>query len=136
VKEYDVFIPLYDNDGSPIEPAKFQRLRSRLLEKFEGLTSFPQPNQGFWRFGDLTYRDEIVIFRVISGNPSGSRAFLAELKKDLKEEFRQEEILIIEPKLGFCKTISADISGANTPVVAMVEFCKVWPWQPRSSRRI
>jgi hypothetical protein len=47
VKEYDIFIPLYYNDGSPIEPAKFRKLQSRLLEKFEGFTYFPQPNQGF-----------------------------------------------------------------------------------------
>ena len=100
MKEYDIFIPLYYNDGSPIEPAKFQKLQSRLLEKFEGLTYFPQPNQGFWKFGDITYRDEIVIFRVISREPSSSRAFLAEIKEDLRKQFRQEEILIIEREIG------------------------------------
>jgi hypothetical protein len=100
VKEYDIFIPLHYNDGRPIEPAKFQNLQSRLLERFEGLTYFPQPNQGFWRFGDITYRDEIVIFRVISREASGSRAFLAEPKEDLRKEFRQEEILIIEREIG------------------------------------
>jgi len=73
VKEYDIFIPLYYNNGTPIEPAKFQDLQARLLERFEGLTYFPQPNQGFWKFGDLTYRDEIVIYRVISQNPAKSR---------------------------------------------------------------
>ena len=100
MKEYDIFIPLYYNDGKVIEPAKFQRLQSRLLRKFEGLTYFPQPNQGFWKFGDITYRDEIVIFRVISREPGGSRAFLTELKEQLKTEFRQEEILIIEREIG------------------------------------
>jgi hypothetical protein len=100
VKEYDIFIPLYYNDGRLIEPAKFQKLQSRLLEKFEGLTYFPQPNQGFWKFGDITYRDEIVIYRVISRELSGSRAFLAELKEDLKKEFRQEEVLIVEREIG------------------------------------
>jgi len=47
VKEYGIFIPLYYNDGTPIEPARFQDLQNRLLERFEGLTYFPQPNQGF-----------------------------------------------------------------------------------------
>jgi len=40
VKDYDLFIPLYNNDGSPIEPAKFQELQARLLQRFEGLTYF------------------------------------------------------------------------------------------------
>jgi hypothetical protein len=100
VKEYDIFIPLYYNDGSPVEPARFQNLQSRLLERFEGLTYFPQPNQGFWKFGNITYRDEIVIYRVISQNPAGSRDFLANLKELLKQEFQQQEILIIEREVG------------------------------------
>ncbi len=41
MKEYDVFIPLYYNDGTPIEAAKFQDVQARLLEQFEGLTYFP-----------------------------------------------------------------------------------------------
>jgi hypothetical protein len=45
VKEYDIFVPLYYNDGTPIESAKFQHLQSLLLERFEGLTYFPQPNR-------------------------------------------------------------------------------------------
>ena len=51
MKEYDIFIPLYYNDGTPIEAAKFQDVQARLLERFEGLTYFPQANQGFWNLG-------------------------------------------------------------------------------------
>jgi hypothetical protein len=36
VKEYDLFIPLYYNDGRPIEPYKFQDLQQQLLDQFEG----------------------------------------------------------------------------------------------------
>jgi hypothetical protein len=100
VKEYDVFIPLYYNDGTLIEPTKFQELQARLLERFEGLTYFPQPNQGFWKFGGMTYRDEIVIYRVISQDSAGARGFLADLKESLKRELRQQEILIIERDVG------------------------------------
>ena len=38
VKEYDLFIPLYYNDGRPIEPRKFQDLQQQLLDQFGGLT--------------------------------------------------------------------------------------------------
>jgi hypothetical protein len=100
VKEYDIFIPLYYNDGTPIEPAKFQELQARLLERFEGLTYFPQPNQGFWKFGGMTNRDEIVIYRVITRDADKSREFLARLKGQLIQEFEQEEILIVEREVG------------------------------------
>ncbi len=99
MKEYDIFVPLYYNDGASIESAKFQHLQALLLERFEGLTFFPQPNQGFWKFGNMTYRDEIVIYRVISQNSAASREFLAGLKGHLKKEFQQEEFLIIEREI-------------------------------------
>ncbi len=100
MKEYDLFIPLFYNDGTPIASTKFQDLQRRLLERFEGLTYFPQPNQGFWKFGDVMYRDEIVVYRVISQDPAAARTFLVELKQLLKREFRQEEIHIIERDVG------------------------------------
>ena len=65
MKEYDIFLPLRYNDGKPVELIKFRQLQERLLSQFPGLTYFPQPNQGFWRLGNVTYRDEIVIFRVL-----------------------------------------------------------------------
>jgi hypothetical protein len=100
VKEYDIFVPLFYNNGSPIEPAKFQELQGRLLERFEGLTYFPQANRGFWKLGDMTYRDEIVIYRVISHDSTASREYLSSLKEHLKREFDQLDILIIERDVG------------------------------------
>ena len=96
MKEYDIFLPLYYNDGTPVEARKFQDVQQASLDHFGGLTFFPQPNQGFWAIGNVTYRDEIVIYRVLTTKPRASRRFLADLKKDLRKKFRQEEILIIE----------------------------------------
>jgi hypothetical protein len=96
VKEYDIFLPLRYNDGKPVELIKFRNLTDRLLSQFDGLTYFPQANQGFWKLGDITYRDEIVIFRVLASNSRHARRFLRSLKEHLKAEFAQEEILIVE----------------------------------------
>ena len=96
VKEYDLFIPLYYNDGRPIEPQKFQDLQQQLLDQFGGLTFFPQPNEGFWTMAGVTYRDAIVIYRVITSDEQVARQLLSDLKERLKEELRQEDILIVE----------------------------------------
>lgn len=96
MKEYDVFLPLYFNDGRPVEAEKFQQLQDTLLDRFGGVTFFPQPNKGLWRMGGVTYRDEIVIYRVIGSAAGDARSFLANLKRRLKAEFEQEEILIVE----------------------------------------
>lgn len=98
MKEYDIFIPLTYNDGKPVEARKLVRLRERLLTEFGGVTFFPQSNEGFWTFGDVTYRDEIVIYRVFATKIRSARRFLHALKEDLKKDLRQVEILIVERK--------------------------------------
>ncbi len=96
MKEYDIFVPLNYNDGTPIESKKFKKLQNQLLAHFDGLTFFPQPNQGIWKMGEITYRDEIVVYRVVARKPEMARRFLTRLKENLKKTLEQEEILIIE----------------------------------------
>lgn len=96
VREYDIFIPLTYNDGTPIELKKHQRIQQLLLDRFDGLTFFPQPNEGYWTMANVTYRDKIVIYRVFSENTRSARKLLKRLKEKLKEDLSQEEILIIE----------------------------------------
>jgi hypothetical protein len=96
VKEFDIFIPLKHNDGTPIESRRFRDLKIRLLEYFNGLTFFPQANEGTWRMGDVTYEDEVVIYRVVASNARDARRFLRQLKEELKIALNQEEIFIVE----------------------------------------
>jgi hypothetical protein len=60
------------------------------------MTFFPQPNRGFWKMAHVTFRDQIVIFRVFDSRVRLSRRFLKKLKEELKRSLRQEEILIVE----------------------------------------
>ena len=95
-KECEVYLPLNYNDGSAIEPDKIERIGERLLEEFGGVTFFPQPNEGRRRMGHVTFRDEIVIFRVLSEDVRTARRFFRRLKAELKQDLQQEEILIVE----------------------------------------
>jgi hypothetical protein len=49
--------------------------------------------------GQVTFQDEIVIYRVISDKPGKSRRFLSHLKSWMLKEFKQEEILIVGRKI-------------------------------------
>jgi hypothetical protein len=71
-------------------------LQQQLLEQFGGLTFFPQPNEGFWTVAGVTYRDAIVIYRVLTSDAQEARRFLATLKERLKAELEQEDVLIVE----------------------------------------
>jgi hypothetical protein len=67
-----------------------------LLEQFDGVTFFPQPNEGYWRMGGVTYKDEIVVFRIVTARQARARRYFRELKEELKKRLVQEEIFIIE----------------------------------------
>lgn len=96
MKEYEIYLPLFYNDGTSIEARKFTELKERLLEQFGGVTYFPQPNEGLWRLGEVTYRDEIVIYRILTNKVRMARTFLRRLKSELEESFDQELILVVE----------------------------------------
>lgn len=99
MSEFDIFLPLFFNDGSQVPKELFQILQTRLLEQFDGLTFFPQPNKGFWKMGSVTYQDEIVVLRTVTKKPKRARKYLSDLKAWMKTTFQQEEILIIERKV-------------------------------------
>jgi hypothetical protein len=96
VKEYDLYVPLTYNDGTSIEAKTIERIGQTLLKQFGGVTFFPQPNEGLWQMGSVTFRDQIVIFRVLTGKVRTARRFFTTLKQELKSELEQEEILIVE----------------------------------------
>jgi hypothetical protein len=98
-REYDLYLPLRFNDGSPIEPEKIARLKKRLHDRFGGLTFFPQQNEGIWKVGTVTFREEIVILRTLAEETRPAREFFLQLKEELKTELRQEEVLIVERKI-------------------------------------
>jgi hypothetical protein len=94
--EFDIFVPLITPDGKRIRPAKLQELKKRLLRQFGGLTYFPQRNEGLWKLGKYVFRDKIVIYRVIANGGRTTEKFLKALKREIKQAWQQQEVLIIK----------------------------------------
>ena len=95
MKEYDIYVPLSNNDGTPVDSEKLRDLKKRLVDHFGGLTHFPQENEGLWKVGAFTFRDKIVILRVLTTEPDKAAAFFAELKKEMQRNWAQEDVLIV-----------------------------------------
>jgi hypothetical protein len=95
MKEYDLFIPLTENSGKPIDPGKLARLKRRLVDVFGGLTNFPQENEGFWKVGSVLFRDKIIIYRVLSDDASKATQTFHQIKNEMKIEWGQSDVLII-----------------------------------------
>lgn len=96
MKEYELYLPVNYNDGSPVEKRKFDDVEARLLAEFGRATFFPRPNEGLWEKDGKLTRDAVVIYRVIAKGARRARAFFAALKEEVKRDFRQEEVLITE----------------------------------------
>jgi hypothetical protein len=77
-------------DGCGLRPSGAQ---------FRGFTFFPQPNKGFWKMADVTYRDEIVVYRVIATDAIQARRFFSDLKERLKKDLEQHETPIVEREI-------------------------------------
>jgi hypothetical protein len=97
--EYDLYLPLRYNDGRPIEPEIIARIKEELHQQFGGLTFFPQQTEGIWKIGTVTFREEIVIIRVVAEETRAARKRFQELKEELKKKLKQEEVLIVERKV-------------------------------------
>lgn len=96
MKEYDIYLPLSFNDGRPVGEQTVNRVKGKLTERFGGLTYFPQENEGVWKFGGTTFRDRVVILRVLAPDAAEARKFFAGLKPELLKSFEQTSILIVE----------------------------------------
>lgn len=91
---YEIHLPLKFNDGSPVPDELFAQVRDELIARFGGLTTWPPsaPAEGWWKSGEVLYRDDIVIYRVTTGQEED--AFFKQYKEILAVRFKQEEIWI------------------------------------------
>jgi hypothetical protein len=97
--EFDLYVPLVMSDGGRVSKRKLAALKSLLLSKFGGVTYFPQNNEGLWKFGNVTFRDKIVILRVIATTGKETGEFFDNLKKEIQRDWKQKEVLIVSRQI-------------------------------------
>ena len=91
-ERYEILLPLNYNDGTPIEPEKFQETRREFVKQFGALTMDAPARVGLWVSGGREYRNELLRFVVDTEATADTDAFFRNLKEELKERFRQIEI--------------------------------------------
>ena len=104
IRRIDIYLPLDDNEGLPIEEAKFVALQSELVNRFGGVTSTRRefPLLGLWQSETDLFQDRVVVLTVIDfrgGTELETLRYLRRLKARLKKKFAQLDILITVQKL-------------------------------------
>jgi hypothetical protein len=92
-RRFEILLPLNYNDGSEIEPEKFDQTNLELTDRFGGVTWDTVRITGTWKYGGARYRDELLRVRIDTTDPAAT-AFLKGYKGLLKERFRQIDIWI------------------------------------------
>ena len=65
---YEILLPLYYNDGRPIEGQKFRQTNLELTERYSGTTADVITAVGTWKYRGTVYEDLLV--RLIIDVPS------------------------------------------------------------------
>jgi hypothetical protein len=79
------------NDGSLIEPVKFDLTSEELCDRFGGITEDTVRVRGTWKYSGTRYRDELFRIRIDTDDPT-ARAFFRAAKETWKERFQQIDI--------------------------------------------
>ncbi len=90
-------LPLKYNNGTEIEPFKFNRTREELLKKFGGFSISPFSIDGGWIDSNTAtrYFDKSKLFEIEMENTEENQDFLKDYKNKLKKRFKQHEIYMI-----------------------------------------
>src|SRR6266446_8705326 len=87
-KRFEILLPLNYNDGSLIEPEKFDQRAGELCDRFGGITQDMVQITGTWKYGGARYRDRLLRIR-LDTRDSQARTFLKNAKEVWKERFHQ-----------------------------------------------
>ena len=93
--EYEVYVPLSDNQGVRFSKVVLEYYKARLVEHFGGLTDLKHKNEGIWKVHDIECCDEIVIWKVLGAHAQSDEEFFAGLKKSMMKDLKQHDILIV-----------------------------------------
>jgi hypothetical protein len=89
-----IYLPLYDAQGNSFSEVDYEAVKIKLTEKFGGITMYTRsPATGLWKEDqDKTVKDDIIIYEVVAEGLDQN--FWSNYKNELKDKFKQDELLI------------------------------------------
>ena len=91
---FEILLPLFYNDGSPIEREKYLQSDDELVQLFGATSTDTVTVHGRWLYQSTLYQDRLIRVRFdVPDNPENWQAVRA-LKETLKTRFDQVDIWI------------------------------------------
>ena len=91
---FEILLPLFYNDGRPIEPEQFLATDDELVGLFSATSTDTVAVRGQWKYQSTKYSDQLIRVRVdVEDNPE-NRDAMRRVKETLKKRFDQIDIWI------------------------------------------
>src|SRR5438105_3647484 len=91
---FEILLPLFHNDGRPVEPEKFVQTDDELVQLFGATSTDTVVVHGRWLYQSTLYQDQLVRVRLdLEDNPENWQA-VRSVKETLKIRFDQVDIWI------------------------------------------
>ncbi len=91
---FEILLPLFYNDGRPIEREKFLQTDDDLVNQFGASSTDTVVVRGQWLYQSTLFHDQLLRVRIdVEDSPENWRA-MRDLKETLKTRFEQMDIWI------------------------------------------
>jgi hypothetical protein len=91
---FEILLPLFYNDGRPIEPEKFLATDDDLVQTFHAASTDHVTVRGQWKYQSTLFSDQLIRIRVDVEDTPDNLATMRALKETLKARFEQIDIWI------------------------------------------
>ena len=93
-RRYEILLPLQFNDGTIVPESLLWETVEELEKRFRGVSWETQIVRGIWRHEGTVFRDNNTRLVLDVEDSPENREFFVQLKRKLKERFRQLDIWI------------------------------------------
>ena len=96
---FEILLPLFYNDGRPIQREKFVQTDDELVRQFGATSTDTVVVRGHWLYQSTIYQDQLLRVRVdVKDTPENWQA-MRELKETMKTRFEQLDIWIAAQRI-------------------------------------
>jgi hypothetical protein len=91
---FEILLPLFHNDGRPVEREKFLQPDDELVDRFGATSTDTVTVRGRWAYESTVYQDQLIRVRLDLDDNADNWRTVREYKEILKARFEQLDIWI------------------------------------------
>ena len=96
---FEILLPLFYNDGRPVEREKFLETDDELVQRFGATSTDTVAVSGRWLYQSTVYQDQLIRVRIDVEDVESNWQSMRDFKEVLKSRFEQLDIWITASRI-------------------------------------